>query len=84
MTHDRDIEFVEDIRDTYLYQMVTKPTRIRLGQTADIAVLVLMNDEFFITEIEYYCPLGKSDNHVIKFNMQLYCLFDCSISLKTV
>ena len=49
LTHDRYFEFVEAIRDAYLYQMVTKPTRSRLGQTANITDLVLVNNEFFIT-----------------------------------
>ena len=40
LTHDRDFEFVEAIRDAYLYQMATKPTRSRLGQTANITDLV--------------------------------------------
>ena len=48
-THNRDFEFVEAIRDAYLYQMLTKPTRSRLGQTANITDLVLVNDKFFIT-----------------------------------
>ena len=46
LTHYRDFEFVEAICDAYLYQIGTKPTRSRLGQTANITDLVLMNDEF--------------------------------------
>ena len=41
LTYVRDFEFVETIRDTYYYQMITKPTRSRLGQAADINDLVL-------------------------------------------
>ena len=62
LTHHRDFEFVEAICDAYLYQMVTKPTIIRLVQTSNITDLVLANDEFFITEIEHCCPLAKSDH----------------------
>ena len=47
LTNDRDFEFVEAIREAYLYHMVTKPTRSRLGQTANITDLVLVNNEFF-------------------------------------
>ena len=84
LAHDRYFEFVEAIRDAYLYQMVAKPTRSRLGQGANITDLVLVNDEFFITEIEHCCPLGKSDNQLLKFSIQLDCLFDCSVCFKTV
>ena len=84
LTHDRDFEFVEAIRDAYLYQVVTKPTRSRLGQTANITELVLVNDESFITEIDRCCPLGKSDHQLLKFSIQLDCLFDRSICPKTV
>ena len=84
LTHFRDFEFVETIRDDYLYQMVTKPTRSRLGHTSNITDLVLVNNELFITEIEHCCPLCESDHHVLKFGKQLYCLFDCTTSSKTV
>ena len=73
LTHVRDFEFVETIRDAYLYQMVTKPTKSRLGQTANINDLVRVNDEPFTTEIGHCCPLGKSDHQVLKFSMQLDC-----------
>ena len=59
--------------------MVTKPTRSRLGQTANINDLVLVNDELFITEIEHCCLLGKS-GQVLMFSMQLDFLFDHSAS----
>ena len=51
--------------------MVTKSTRSRLGQTANITDLVLVNDEFFMTEIDHCCPLGKSDHQLHKFGIQL-------------
>ena len=78
------IEILKAICDAYLYQMVAKPTRSRLGQSANLTDLVLVNDEFFITEIEHCCPLGKSDHRVLKFSMQLDCLFDRSMIFKTV
>ena len=37
----------------------------------------------FITEIEHCCPLNRGDHQVIKFNMQIYCIFDPSTSSKT-
>ena len=64
--------------------MITKPTRSRLGQTANITDLVPVNDEFFTTEIEHCCPLSKGDHQVLMFGMQLDCLFDLCISFKTI
>ena len=84
LTHDRDFELVEAIRDAYLYQMVNKPTRSRLGQTANITDLVLVNYEFFMTEIDHCCPLGKSDHQLPMLSIQLGYLFDRSMCLKTV
>ena len=78
LTHGRDLEFAEAIRDAYTYQKVTKPTRNRHGQTANTTDLLLVNNEFFITEIEHCCPLGKSDHRILKLSMQLDCLFDHS------
>ena len=82
LTHDKDFEFAETIYGAYLCLMVTKPTGSRLGQAENITDLVVVNDEFFITEIEHCCPLGKSDHQVLKLSMQLDCLFDRSISLE--
>ena len=55
-----------------------------LGQTANITYLVLVNGESFITEIDHCCPLGKGDHQLLRFSIQLDCLFDRSICLKTV
>ena len=84
LTHYGEFEFFQAIRDIYLYLVVTKTTRSRLGQTANITDLVLVNDESFMTEIEHSCPLGKSDHQLLKFSIQFDCLFHCSISFKTV
>ena len=35
-------------------------------------------------EIDHSCPLGKSEHQLVKFSIQLDCLFDRSICLKTV
>ena len=64
--------------------MITKFTRSRLSQTANINDLGLANDEIFLTEMEHSCPLGKSDHQVLKFSMQIDSLFDLSTSSKTV
>ena len=69
LTHVIDQEFVEAIRDAYLYQTENKPTRSGLGQTANISDLVLVNNECFMTELKHFCSFGKSDHQVLKFGM---------------
>ena len=82
LTYVTDFEFVETICDAYLYKMVAKPTRSRLGQAANNNVWCMMS--FSITEIEHCCPLGNSDHQVLKFTMQLDCLLDPSTRCETV
>ena len=85
LTHVGDFEFVEANRDSHLYQMATKSTRSRIGQTANINDPVLVNDELFSTEMEHSCPLGENDHQVHKFSMHsIDCLFDLSTCSKTV
>ena len=43
LTHVRDFEFIETIHDAYFFQMVTRSTRSRLGQTTNINDIVLVN-----------------------------------------
>ena len=44
----------------------------------------VINDEFFITEMEHCCPLCIGDHQLHRFSMQLDCLFDYSICFNTV
>ena len=70
-TNEEDDSFIECIRDAYLFQQVQKPTRARHGQTSNILDLVLVNDQDLTSEIEHLDPLGKSDHHVLKFQLQI-------------
>ena len=65
----RDNDFIECVRDAYLFQMVRKPTRRREGQQPNILDLVLVNDENLVSDIEHLCPFGKSDHEVLYFNL---------------
>ena len=44
--HVEDFEYAEAIRNAFHYQMAANPTRSKLGQTANINDLLLVNDEF--------------------------------------
>ena len=64
--------FVAALRDCYLYQHITKWTRIRHGQEPSILDLVITNEEDMTEDIEYLSPHGKSDHIVICFNFICY------------
>jgi hypothetical protein len=68
---EREESFIEVLRDAFLIQTVTKPTRRREGQRANILDLVIVNDEKVISEVEHLPPLGKSDHEVLKFQLYL-------------
>ena len=66
---EREQGFIERLRDAYLCQMTTKPTRRRLGQQATLDDLVLVNDVRLISDIEHLCPFAKSDHEVLTFTL---------------
>ena len=55
--------FVETLCDTYLFQHVLKPTRIRMSQEPSILDLIITNEEGMI---------GKSDHIILTFNFRTY------------
>ena len=58
--------FVETLREAFLIQHVTKPTRIVEGQTHNILDLVLSKAEDDILNIDYCGHIGKSDHLLLK------------------
>ena len=64
--------FVECLKDAFLEQKVTKPTRnVRINQKANIVDLVLINDDKMISDIVHMAPLGNSDHDVLYFQLNL-------------
>ena len=63
---DVDEGFYEAVREGFFTQHVTKPTRYRDGQKANILDLVFTRDENDINSIHYCSPLGKSDHILLK------------------
>ena len=50
-------------------QMVSKPTRTRVGQTCNILDFVIINDVSLISDIEHESPIGKSDHETLFFTL---------------
>ena len=63
--------FVECIRDTFLVQHITEPTRYRDGNTPTCDDLLFSSFENNISNISYNAPLGKSDHLSICCNIKV-------------
>ena len=71
----QEAKFMNCLQDNYLYQHITKPTRTRGTDRANVLDLIISNDEN-ITDLEYQSPLGKSDHSVLVFQ------YNCNVMLK--
>ena len=68
-TEDFNHKFIECIRDNFLFQHVTEPTRKRGQDEPSTLDLIFTNEENMVKDLEYLPPLGRSDHSVIKFNI---------------
>ena len=64
---------VETIRDSYLFQHITEPTRGRGSTEPYILDLVFTNEEGMVENINHQSPLRKSDHCVIECNFNCNC-----------
>ena len=67
-----DFKFIECIRDSFLFQHITKPTRTRIDHGPHILDLVLTSEEGTISSIKHLSPLGKSDHSLLQFTFNCY------------
>ena len=74
----RRIEFIECVRDSYLYQHITDPTRARGNNKPSTIDLVFTNDNDIVESIEFSPPLGASDHCCIHTKIECYPVFDGS------
>ena len=68
----KDDMFVECVRDAFLTQMVSKPTRRRKGQTPNLLDLVLVSEECLVSDMIYSRPAAKSDHETLLFSLYIY------------
>ena len=64
--------FIESIRDSFLFQHVIKPTRIRENNEPSILDLIFTNEEEMVSDIQYESSLGKSDHLILSFKFNNY------------
>ena len=62
-----DNQLVNVLEDTFLSQLITKPTRIRSGQRPSTLDLLITDSEDIIDFWELHPPLGKSDHLMMYF-----------------
>lgn len=68
----KETQFIETIRDCFLYQNITEPTRSRGRDEPSTIDLLFTNEITQVSNIEYRAPLGKSDHSVILFDYNCY------------
>ena len=68
----KEAQFIETIRDCYLYQQLLEPTWSRSTDNPSLTDLLLTDEVTQVSDIEYHAPLGKSDHCVITFKHHCY------------
>ena len=59
-----------------MFQHVYSPTREHLGQTPSILDLVLTDEDYSLSKLNYSDPLGRSDHCMLKFDYLCYTVND--------
>ena len=62
-------QFLESVRDAFLFQHVKEPTHYRALQTRNTLDLIFSNEANMIENMEYKAPIGKSHHTVLHFNI---------------
>ena len=60
--------FVDCIRDYFLFQHITEPTRFREGQNPTLDDLIFTNESEMPEQLKYLAPPGGSDHEALEFN----------------
>ena len=63
-----EFEFIETLRDNFLFQHISEPTRYRENQTPHVFDLLVTNDQHDIENIDILPSLGVTDHVLIKFD----------------
>jgi len=59
-----ELKFVNALRENFLLQHITQPTRQRGSDTPHMLDLIITSDNF-LSDIEYLSPFGMSDHSVL-------------------
>ena len=70
-----EARFIEAVRDCYLFQHISTPTRHRGTDNPSLLDLLFTDEEMNVSDIQHHSPLGKSDHNVIIFDYNCYLDF---------
>ena len=70
--HQDSQHFIETIRECFLYQHVSEPTRSREGSIPSCLDLLFTNEEAMINGLSYLPGLGNSDHLCLRFKFNCY------------
>jgi hypothetical protein len=65
-------QFLESIKDSFLWQRVDQLTHFRGLQTANTLDLIFTNEENMVGTLEYDAPISKSHHSCIRFELKCY------------
>ena len=68
----KEVKFIETVRDCFLHQHITKPTRRRGNDNPSVIDLILTDEAMQVSDIAHLSPLGKSDHTVMIFKFHCY------------
>ncbi len=66
--------FLNAVKDSFLSQHVTQPTRIRGEQEPSLIDLILTNEPGMVDNVEIQSPLGSSDHGLLTFYFHCYTI----------
>ena len=72
----KEAQFIETLRDCYLYQQLLEPTRSRSTDNPSLIDFLLTNEVMQVSDIVYHAPLDKSNHCVII--CKYHCYLDYS------
>ena len=61
--------FVDCIRDSFLFQHITEPTRFREGQNPTLDDRIFTNESEMLEQLKYLAPPGGTDHAALEFNI---------------
>lgn len=67
-----EYEFIETIRDCFLYQHILENTRGRGSDNPSLIDLVFSNEEGMVSDVNVDAPLGKSDHAFISYCLNVH------------
>ena len=66
------VDYINTLKDCFLYQHVTEPTRYQANETPNVLDLILPSEEGMIEDLAYNPPLGESGHICLTFKLQQF------------